>query len=195
MSKVILDVSMSLDGFIAGPNDGPDQSLGENGHLLVAWFFGDQSEADAAIARETGESTGAYVIGRRMYEIGERPNGWGEGGPNGTVPVFVLCHEPRESFIKASGTPFTFVSDGIATALDKAKAAAGDKDVLLLGANTAQQFLKAGLVNESLIHLVPVVLGGCLRVFDHLGPDDVQLEKASIVDSTSVIHLRYRIPK
>jgi dihydrofolate reductase len=195
MSKVILDISMSLDGFIAGPNDGPDQSLGENGHLLVAWFFGDQNEADAAIARETGESTGAYVIGRRMYDIGEGPNGWGDGGPNGTVPVFVLCHEPRKSFTKASGTTFTFVSDGIVSALDKAKAAAGNKDVLLMGANTAQQYLTAGLADELLIHLVPVLLGGGLRVFDRLGPGYVQLEKASVVDSNGVTHLRYRIPK
>lgn len=195
MSKVILDVSMSLDGFIAGPNDGPEQPLGDDGHHLVAWFFGDQSEADAAIARETGESTGAYVIGRRMYDIGEGPNGWGDGGPNGTVPVFVLCHEPREPFTKASGTPFTFVSDGIVSALEGAKAAAGDKDVLLMGANVAQQYLKAGLVDDILIHLVPVLVGGGLRIFDQLGSGHVELETTSVVESTGVTHLRYRVTR
>lgn len=195
MSKVILDVSMSLDGFIAGPNDGLEQPLGENGHLLMAWFFGEQSEADAAIARETGDSTGAYVIGRRMYDIGEGPNGWGDGGPNGAVPVFVLCHDPRESFTKESGTPFSFVSDGIVSALDGAKAAAGDKDVLLMGANIAQQYLKAGLVDEMLIHLVPVLLGGGLRIFDHLGPSHIELQSTSVVESTATTHLRYRVPR
>ncbi|MGI8909611.1 MAG: SRPBCC domain-containing protein [Rubrobacteraceae bacterium] len=200
MGKVTLDKSMSLDGFITGPNPEPDQPLGEGGDRLFAWFMVNQSEEnfirDNEIIGEAFESGGAVIMGKRSFEIIDGPEGW--VAPDGTAfewPVFVLTHEVREPLTKGK-TPFTFVSDGVGGTLEQAKAAAGDdKNVGLMGANVAQQFIKAGLVDEIQIHLVPDFLGGGVRLFDHLGTEQIELESTRVIKAPGVTHLRFRVVK
>jgi dihydrofolate reductase len=204
MGRVTVDISMSLDGFIAGPNDGPELGLGERGEQLHEWIFGlaswreshglagGESNRDSEILDEAFRDIGAVVLGRRMYE---NAKGWGDNPPF-HVPVFVLTHGAREPVTKEGGTTFTFVSDGIESALEQAKAAAGEKDVSIAGgANTIQQYLNAGHVDEMQIHLVPLMLGGGIRLLDGLDPDQLELEKTRVVESPGVTHLKYRVVK
>src|ERR687892_643513 len=161
MAKVFVDITTSLDGFIAGPNDGPEQGLGAGGERLHEWVYGLASwrephglesgevNRDSEILGEVVERTGAVVLGKRMFENARE---WGDEPPF-HIPVFVLTHEAREPLAKKGGTTFTFVTDGIESALEQAKEAAGDKDVSVAGgANTIQQYLSAGLVDELQIH-------------------------------------------
>ena len=204
MGKVTVDISMSLDGFIAGPNDGPELGLGEGGERLHEWVFGlaswrephglagGETNRDSEILDEAFRDIGAVVLGRRMYE---NAKGWGDNPPF-HLPVFVLTHEAREPMTKEGGTTFTFVSDGIESALEQAKAAAGEKAVSIAGgANTIQQYLNAGDVDEIQIHLVPLMLGGGIRLFDQVDPERVELEATRVVESPSVTHLKYRVVK
>jgi dihydrofolate reductase len=215
MTKVKLDISMSLDGFVAGPNQTLEQGLGEGGELLHEWIVGlaswreshgrsgGERGMDDDLVREGRESTGAVIMGRRMFSGGEGPwetdpnaDGWWGDEPPFGVPVFVLTHHDRETVPMKGGTSFTFVTDGIESALDQARAAAGDRDVLIAGgANAAQQYLKAGLLDELQIHIAPVLLGGGVRLFDGLGPDDAKLEVARLIESPAVTHVRYRVVK
>jgi dihydrofolate reductase len=213
MPKLKLDISMSLDGFVAGPNQTLEEPLGEGGERLHEWVFplksfrehhgmaGGETHADDEIVAESLRATGAVVMGRRMFSGGEGPWAgdpnadawWGDDPPFG-VPVFVLTHHARETVTKQGGTSFPFVTDGIEAALERARAAAGDKDVLLSGgANVAQQYLRAGLVDEFQIHLAPVFLGGGVRLFEGLQPDAVGLEAERVVASPAVTHLRFRV--
>jgi dihydrofolate reductase len=216
MAKLRLDISMSLDGFVAGPNQTLEAPLGEGGELLHEWVFrlaswraqhgltGGETGPDDEVVAEGLAATGAVVMGRRMFSGGEGswesdPNAdawWGDDPPF-HVPVFVLTHHPRETVVKEGGTSFIFVTDGIETALEQARAAAGDKDVLLAGgANVAQQYLKAGLLDELQIHVAPVLLGGGVRLFaEGLGPERPELELTRVVDSPFVTHLTYRVVK
>jgi dihydrofolate reductase len=146
MGKVILDMSMSLDGFIVAPNDNAQEPLGEGGQRLHEWLFKDKAVFDE-VYDELFKSTGAVIIGRRTYDNGQGPDGWDGKGPLGDVPCFVLSHDVPEK----AGAMFTFVTDGIESALRQAKAVAGDKNIGLMGANVDQQYLKAGLVDE-IIH-------------------------------------------
>jgi dihydrofolate reductase len=202
MGKVFVDITMSLDGFVAGPNDGPELGLGEGGERLHEWVFGlaswrephglegGERSRDSEILEEAIANTGSVVIGRRMFD---NAKGWGDNPPF-HVPVFVLTHEPRETQAKEGGTTFTFVTDGIESALAQAKAAAGEKDVSIGGgASTIQQSLQAGLVDEMQIHVVPLLLGGGIRLFDDGGTVGVELELTRVVESPHVTHLRYRI--
>lgn len=195
---------MSLDGFIAGPNDGPELPLGDGGERLHEWVYdlaswrerhglaGGQTNGDAEILDEAFATTGAVILGRRMFE---NAKGWGENPPF-HMPVFVLTHDARETVAKEGGTTFTFVTDGIESALEQARAAAGDKDVAVAGgANAVQQYLKAGLLDELQIHVVPVLLGAGIRLFDHLGPEQIELERTRVIDSPAVTHLRFRVVK
>jgi dihydrofolate reductase len=204
VGRVFVDISTSLDGFIAGPNDGPDVPLGEGGERLHEWVFGlvswrerhglagGTADRDAEILDEAFRNTGAVVLGRRMYD---NAGGWGEEPPF-HVPVFVLTHDAREPLTKAGGTTFTFVTDGIESALEQAKRAAADKDVSIAGgANTIQQFLQAGLVDEMQIHVVPLLLGGGVRLFDDLGDQQLELETTRVIDSPGVTHMRFRFPE
>jgi dihydrofolate reductase len=204
MGKVTVDISMSLDGFIAGPNDGPELGLGEGGERLHEWVYGLASwrerhglaggtiDPDAEILDEAFRDLGAVVLGKRMFD---NAKGWGEDPPF-HMPVFVLTHEAREELTKDGGTTFTFVTDGIESALEQARAAAGDKDISVAGgANTIQQYLKAGLVDEMQIHLVPLMLGGGIRLFDQIDPELIQLEGTRVVESPGVTHLKYRVVK
>jgi len=204
MGKVTVDISMSLDGFIAGPNDGPELGLGERGEELHEWVFGLESwrerhglaggetGRDAEILDEAFRDVGAVVLGRRMFD---NAKGWGDEPPF-HVPVFVLTHEAREKLVKEGGTTFTFVTDGIESALEQAKAAAGDKDISIAGgASTVQQYLNAGLLDELQIHLVPLMLGGGVRLFDQADPERIELEPIRVIESPRVTHLKYRVVK
>jgi len=204
MGRVTVDISMSLDGFVAGPNDGPDLPLGERGEQLHEWAYGltswrerhglagGQTNRDAEILDEAFRDVGAIVLGRRMFD---NAKGWGDDPPF-HMPVFVLTHDAREKLTKEDGTTFTFVTDGIESALEQARAGAGDKDVSVGGgANSIQQYLKAGLIDEMQIHLVPLMLGGGVRLFDQVDPERVELEATRVVESPGVTHLKYRVVK
>ncbi len=203
MAKVLFEITMSLDGFIAGPNDSPELPLGEGGEELHRWVYdlaswreshglaGGKANRDSEVLAETLRATGAIVLGRRMFD---NAKGWGDDPPF-RVPVFVLTHETREDLVKGD-TTFTFVTDGIDSALEQAKAAAGDKAVSVGGgANTAQQYLRAGLLDEIQIHVAPLVLGGGIRLFDELAGEQIELEKIRVIDSPEVTHLKFRVVK
>jgi dihydrofolate reductase len=198
--KVTSDISMSLDGFITGPNDDVSRPLGEGGERLHQWVYelaswrerhglsGGKANRDAEVLEEAFRNVGAFLMGRRMFNHGEKP--WGDNPPF-HMPVFVVTHQSRPAVRKEGGTTFNFVTDGIESALKQAKAAAGGKDVSVSGgANIVQQVLKAGLLDEIQIHLVPVVLGGGRRLFEHLGK--IELEPARVIDSPGVTHIRFK---
>jgi dihydrofolate reductase len=214
MAKVRCDISMSLDGFVAGPNASLEEPLGAGGELLHEWAFaatswreshglsGGESNADSDVIEESITSTGAVVMGRRMFSGGQGPwepdpraNGWWGDEPPFHVPVFVLTHHARETLVMEGGTSFAFVTDGIEAALEQARAAAGDKDVLLAGgASIVQQYLKAGLTDELQIHVAPVLLGDGVSLFDRLGIGALALETTRVIASPSVTHLRFGVP-
>lgn len=194
MGKVGLGKSMSLDGFITGPNPGPGNPLGDGGDRIFAWMAA--GNAMNEVLGDALASTGAVIMGKRTFEVIDGPEGW--VAPDGTpfaLPVFVLTHEVREPVTKGQ-TAFTFVGDGIERALARAKAAAGDdKDVGLMGANVAQQFIMAGLVDEMLISLVPVFLGGGARLFDRLTDAPYPFEPVGVIETPGATHLRFRVVK
>jgi len=193
MGKVVLDITMSLDGFITAPNDDVDNPLGVGGMRLHDWIFGGKSESGTKVTDEWINAIGAAVIGQRTYHIGvNTEDGWDGGGPFGNdVPTFVLTHHvPQEN-----NPVFTFVTDGIESALKQAQAVAGDKNVTLMGAQTAQQYLKAGLVDEMQIHIVPVLLGDGRRLFENLDTQPIELESTRVIESPGVTHLRFRVVK
>ena len=196
---------MSLDGFMAGPNGRPGNPLGDGGTRIHQWVYplqsfreyvgltGGETNQDDEIVRAGFARTGTYVMGRRMFDEGEV--GWPENPPF-RAPVFVVTHQARAPWERKGGTTFTFVTDGIKSALEQAKSAAGDKDVRISGgANVIQQFVQAGLIDELIIHLAPVVLGAGVRLLDHLSSDHLQLERMEVVDSPLVTHLKYRVIK
>jgi len=190
MGKVLLDVTMSLDGFMAGPNVGVEHPMGEGGLRLHEWLFNtSKSDVDAEVQREMFATTGAVVLGRRTFDVGI---GVWEDTPF-PVSCFVLTHEPLEPRVEKGGT-FTFVTD-VETAFQQATAAAGEKDVRLMGADISQQFLKAGLIDEIRIQLAPVLLVHGRRLFEHLGTEHIELERIGIVESPYVTHLRFRVLK
>ena len=194
---VVYDVSASLDGFTAGPNDDVEP-LHEWLYGLSSWReshgkAGGTGGADSDVLAEALERTGATLMGRRLFDLGEGP--WGDEPPF-HVPVFVLTHEQREPLAKRGGTTFTFVTDGIESALEQARAAAGDGDVSVAGgASIAQQYLRAGLLDEIQIHLVPVLLGGGVRLFDDPGGEPIGLETTRVIESTGVTHLRFSVAR
>jgi dihydrofolate reductase len=202
MGKVHASLGMSLDGFIAGrtPARTMPWAMGVRIHRWVydleAWrerqgLAGGRINQDAEVSRETYERTGAFVRGRRMFDEGEV--GWPDPPPF-QAPVFVLTNHAREPWIRQSGTTFTFVTDGPGSALEQARTAAGDKDIQIAGgANTIQQFLEAGLLDELQIHLAPLLLGDGVRLFEHIHPERVELEPTRVIDSPRVTHLRYRV--
>jgi dihydrofolate reductase len=200
---VFADLGMSLDGFVAGANAGPDNALGDGGHRIHGWMYrleawrerldrsgGEADNPDADVVQEKFDRSGAYVMGRRMFDEGEV--GWPDPPPF-RAPVLVLTHRARDPWVR-QGTTFTFVTDGIESAVEQARAAAGDKDVQVAGgADVVQQSLDAGLLEELQIHLAPVLLGAGARLFDRVDPGRVQLEPTRVVDSPTVTHLRYRV--
>ena len=215
MGKLTFEVTMPLDGFIAGPNQTLEQPLGEGGERLHEWIYGlknfrerhglegGETNADSELLEESMAGTGATLMGRRMFSGGagpweEDPNadGWWGADPPFRMPVFVLTHHARETVTKQGGTSFTFVTDGIESALEEARAAAEEKDVAVAGgANVAQQYLNAGLLDELQIHVAPLLLGGGVRLFDNVDAERVRLEGTKAIESPAVTHLRYRVVK
>jgi dihydrofolate reductase len=213
MPKLFVDISMSLDGFVAGPNQTLEEPLGKRGEELHEWITrlaswrerhghsGGETGTDDEIARETIDRTGAVVMGRRMFSGGAGPwaddpnaGGWWGDDPPFHAPVFILTQHAREPVEKPGGTTYTFVTDGIESALRQARAAAGDKDVQVAGgANVIQQSLNAGLLEELQIHVVPILLGGGVRLLDNLDTERPALELTRVADSPAVTHLRYRV--
>jgi dihydrofolate reductase len=211
MGKVFLDISTSLDGFVAGPNPTLEQPLGQDGERLHEWIFGTASwrelhgkqggetNADDELVRESTARTGAVLMGRRMFSGGEGPwendpmaNGWWGDDPPFRKPVFVVTHHAREP-LSLGATTYTFVT-GVESVLEQARAAAGGKDVHIAGgADVAQQVLRAGQLDEMLIHVAPILLGGGRRLLDGLSGVDVELEGTQVLDSPAATHLRYRV--
>jgi dihydrofolate reductase len=188
MGRVTSDISMSLDGFVTDPNESTDDP-----GRLHDWMFDAKTDADSAIVDEMYESTGAVLIGKRMFDVGFEP--WGDPPPFG-MPVFVVTHEEREPLPMQGGTTYTFVTDGIETALELARANAGDKNVGIWGgANVMRQYLKAGLLDEMRIHLIPVLLDGGVRLFEDLGPDRIELRRTSSIETPTATHFRFEVVK
>jgi dihydrofolate reductase len=193
MGKVTSDISMSLDGFITGPNVGVGNGMGDGGDRLHDWMFDAKTETDAAIVDEIYASTGAVLMGKRMFDVGFEP--WGDPPPFG-MPVFVVTHEAREPLPMQGGTTYTFVTDGIQAALELARAAAGDKNVGVWGgANIIGRYLKAGLLDEMQIHVIPILLGGGVRLFEDLDPDRIELRRISSIETPSATHFRFEVVK
>ena len=176
MGKVVFDISMSLDGFMTGAKQRPEEPLGDGGEQLHQWASSDDPR-DREVLTGGGATLGAVICGRRTYD--DSQPWWGADGPTGSdrVPVFVLSHDvPTEV---PDGGVYTFVTGGVERTLQQARAVAGDKGVTVMGgADTGQQFLRAGLVDELSIHLVPVLFGSGTRMFEHLGDQHIQLEPA-----------------
>jgi dihydrofolate reductase len=209
MGIVTCQISVSLDGFVAGPHQSLDNPLGEGGLRLHEWVFptaswrrqqgqeGGEDGPDSDVAAEVAEGVGAYILGRKMF--GGGPGDWDPGwkgwwGPNPPyhTPVFVLTHHPREPLTMEGGTTFNFVTDGIESALEQAQTAAGDLKVSIAGgASTVRQFIAAGRLDELYLHLVPVVLGAGERLLDDVG--DPVLKPVKVVATPTVTHIKYQI--
>lgn len=195
MGKVIANMSMSLDGFIAGPQDDVSQ--------LFKWYFSGTTDIEvqggnmvlkvspesAVLLEEAISMTGAMVAGRRMFDLA---GGWGGRPP--FEPCFIVTHSVPQEWVK-EGSPFTFVTDGVESAVEQAKVAAGEKNVAVATATTMQQCVKAGLLDEIHVDLVPVLLGDGIRFFDNLGPEPLELETIRVVEAPGVTHLGFRVVK
>jgi dihydrofolate reductase len=204
MGKVAVGLTMSLDGFIAGPNDGPERPLGEGGERLFEWYSGGDTEYEmpgtgmvfrispqsVELLREVNERMGAFVTGRRTFDIA---NGWGGDPPLG-VPTFVVTHSVPEEWVY-EGSPYTFVTDGVERAVELAKEVAGARDVAVGAASIAQQCIRAGLLDEVHVNLAPVLLGGGVRLFEHLGTTPIGLESTRVIEAPGVTHLTFRVGK
>ena len=213
MSKVRVHISTSLDGYVAGPNQSEENPLGEGGEQLHDWAVelkswrelhgmeGGEENASDAVMEGTNANVGAEIMGRgkfgppRRGPWGDDPwQGWWGDDPPFHKPVFVLSHHAREP-LTLSDTTYTFVTDGIESALERAREVAGDKDVVIGGgADVMNQYLAAGLVDELELHVVPILLGGGERLFAGVGPD-LKLEALRTVDAPGVTHLKYRVVK
>jgi dihydrofolate reductase len=195
MSTVTTDLGISLDGFIAGPRQSLESPLGEGGENLHRWMF-EQPEENASEIAAIVEA-GAFIMGRNMFGpirgewSGDWRGWWGEDPPY-HAPVFVLTHYPREPLVMDGGTTFIFVTDGIESALEQARAAAGDASIAVGGgADTVRQFLRAGLIDELRLHTAPILLGSGERIFDDVG--DLTFEHLGTTANSLVTHTRYRV--
>ncbi|WP_020420882.1 dihydrofolate reductase family protein [Amycolatopsis sp. ATCC 39116] len=188
MALVISDMSVSLDGYVTGPNDSRDNPFGDGAGTLHDWLFDAATDDDRALLRQAIDVTGAVVMGRKSFD--KCVDIWGEGGPLPGVPCFVVTHrEPPERY--PSG--YTF-SDGVAAAIGSAQEVAGDKFVGLHGATVLQQALPLGLVDEIHVHVVPLLIGGGTRLFDTL-PSAVELERTDVLVTPAATHLRFRVTR
>ena len=203
MGKVVFNMTMSLDGFVAGPNDNPDNGLGDGGEALFKWYFSGDTEVaisngtpvlkvsaqSADLLKEAFTTYGAGVWGRKTFDIARA---WG-GHPPGE-PCFIVTHSVPQEWVQ-EGSPFTFVTDGVESAIRQAKKAAGDKDVVVCTASILQQCLNAGLMDEIHVDVVPLLLGNGVRLFDHLHIEPIELESIRVVAAPGVTHLGFRIVK
>ena len=198
MGDVVVDLTVSLDGFIAGSDDGPDLPLGRGGEALFTWMTaGPESnrvedrlrppDASRIVVDEWLTECGAIISGRRTFDIAQ---GWKDGHPI-DVPIFVVTHQaPTHG---AWSPRVSFVTEGIERALELAQEAAGDLKVSVCAADTAQQLLRAGKLDEIQVSVVPLLLGAGVRLLDHLGPDPIALKQTRVIESDGVTHLRYRV--
>ena len=213
MGKVRFDISISLDGFVAGPDQSEEEPLGVGGEDLHGWVVkvdawrkkhdleGGESNASSAVLEESQANVGASVMGRNMFGGGPGPwdeddpwKGWWGDDPPFHTPVFVLTHYPREPLEMEGGTTYHFVTDGIEFALEQARQAAGADDVFLSGgANVLQQYLAARLVDEFELHVVPILLGDGERLLENVG--DLKLQQVRAVEAPGVTHIKYRVVK
>jgi dihydrofolate reductase len=213
MSKLRCDISISLDGFVAGPNQSAENPLGEGGERLHDWVVplaawreghgkeGGEVNESTRVMEDAGGNIGASVMGRNMFgppdggDWGDEEwKGWWGDDPPYHYDVFILTHHPRDPVEMEGGTTFHFVTDGIESALERAREAAGGKDVRLWGgAQVIQQYLAAGLLDELELHVAPVLLGGGARLFENLGGADVRLEQVRAVEAPGVAHVKYRV--
>jgi dihydrofolate reductase len=215
MSKFRCHISISVDGFVAGPNQSEENPLGQGGERLHEWVVplavwreahgmdGGEVNESTRILDERGENVGASVMGRNMFGPigggdwgdGQWKGWWGDDPPY-HHPVFVVTHHPRDPLEMEGGTAFHFVTDGIESALDQARDASGGKDVMLWGGGQiVQEYLAAGLLDELELHITPLLLGDGSRIFDNLRDPDVQLEQVRVVEAPGVTHVKYRSVK
>jgi len=189
MALVICDMSASLDGYVTGPNDSRENPFGDGAGMLHDWMFSAATEEDQAILQEMLDGVGAVVMGRKSFDKNEGGGGWGDSGPVGDVPCFVVTHDkPTRSHLPV----FTFVTDGVASAIEQAKRAAGDKVVGLHGASVMQQALPLGLVDEIRVHVIPVLLGGGTPLFGSLD-STITLERTRVLVTPAATHLGFRV--
>ncbi|GIH16795.1 dihydrofolate reductase family protein [Rugosimonospora africana] len=189
MALVICDMSISLDGYVTGPNDSRENPFGDGAGMLHDWMFDAATDDDRALLQEMIDGAGAVVMGRTSFNKNEGGGGWGEGGPLGDIPCFVVTHhKPTESYPPV----YTFVTDGVASAIEQAKNAAGDKVVGLHGATVMQQALPLGLVDEIRVHVIPVLLGGGTPLFATLD-SSIALERTRTLVTPAATHIGFRV--
>lgn len=205
MSKIIFDSGISLDGFFAGDNRGPNNPMGGVSGKIHTWMFkqkafwnhlnmegGDEYGADSQLIEDVFARTGAYIMGKRMFEEGEVS--WPEDLYK--ADVYVLTHEKRAPWVQKGSTTFHFINDGIYSALEKAKQSANGKDIRIQGgANTIQQYLNAGIIDEFFIHIAPVFLGSGIRLFEGIDKDMYDLQVVEVIHTNLTTHLRYNLRK
>ena len=189
MARVICDMSTSLDGYVTGPNDSRENPFGDGAEMLHDWIFDAATDDDRAILQATLDGVGAIVMGRTSFDKNEGEGGWGDAGPMGEIPCFVVTHNQPSASHPAV---FTFITDGVVSAIEQAKAAAGDKTVSLFGATIMQQALPLGLVDEIRVHVIPVLLGGGTPLFGTLD-SSVKLERTEARATPAATHLAFRV--
>jgi len=203
MGKVVFNMTVSLDGFVAGPNDSPENGLGDGGDALFNWYFSGDTEVpisdgnmvlkvspqSAELLNESMGNYGAGVWGRKTFDIA---HGW-QGHPPGS-PAFIVTHAVPQEW-SYEGSPFSFVTNGIESAIRQAKQAAGDKDVVVCTASILQQCLNLGLMDEIHVDVVPLLLGKGVRLFDHLNIEPIELDSIRVVAAPGVTHLGFRVLK
>jgi dihydrofolate reductase len=189
MTLVICDMSASLDGYVTGPNDSRENPFGDGAGMLHDWLFDAATDEDRAILREMLDGTGAVVMGRTSFDKNEGDGGWGDGGPAGDTPCFVVTHHKPAT---AHPPVYTFVTDGVASAIEQAKKTAGDKVVGLHGATVMQQALPLGLVDEIRVHVIPVLLGGGTPLFGRLDAA-IGLERTRVLATPAATHLTFQV--
>lgn len=201
MGKVIFNMTVSLDGFVAGPNDSPENGLGDGGGPLFNWYFSGDTEIalsegtpllkvsrqSAELLRKAVARAGAGIWGRKTFDIA---HAWG-GNPPGR-PAFIVTHNVPQEWVY-EGSPFTFVTDGVESAVRQAKEAAGEKDVIVSTASILQQCLNAGLMDEIHLDVAPLLLGKGVRLFDHLNIEPITLERIHAIEAPGVTHLGFRV--
>jgi dihydrofolate reductase len=189
MTRVICDMSMSLDGYVTGQNDSRENPFGDGAEMLHDWIFDAATDEDRAVLQDMRDSVGAIVMGRTSFDKNEGDGGWDDGGPLGSTPCFVVTHHAPE---RSHPSIYTFVTDGVATAIEQAKQTAGDRKVSLFGATVMQQALPLGLVDEIRVHVIPVLLGGGTPLFAALD-STISLERTQVVATPAATHLGFRV--
>jgi dihydrofolate reductase len=191
MALVICDMSISLDGYVSGPNDNRENPFGDGAQTLHDWMFDASTGEDRALLQEMLDDCGAVVMGRKSFDKNEGDGGWGDGGPVGDTPCFVVTHSrPTRPYPSV----FTFVTDGVASAIEQAKRAAGEKVVGLHGATVMQQALPLGLVDEIRVHVMPILLGGGTPLFGSLD-SSMTLERTQTLVTPAATHIGFRVIK